>query len=154
MNEAILTKLYDAIVTLQKDVGDIKVIQAENTLTIKATHDQAVKTNGRVNNHDSILESVNKTLAEQIHWNSKLNGSFEAHQQWVKERIKDNKEFAEREINLLKHNLGEACEADTEIEVEKIKAKTETWKLVVTSVVSIITAVLTSVGIKLTFFNQ
>lgn len=150
MNDTILTKLYDAIVTLQKDVGDIKIQQAENTLTIKATHEQAIKTNGRVNKHDDILDGVNKSLAEQVHWNSKIHGAFEAHQQWVKQEIKKDKEFAEREINLLKTNIGHACEVDTEVQVEKIKAKTETWKLVVTSVVSIITAVLASVGIKLT----
>ncbi len=146
----VLTKLYEELVTLRKDVGDLKVMRAEDSLTIKATHEQAIKTNGRVNKHDEILDSVNNTLKEQIHWNSKIHGSFEAHQQWVKERIKDNKEFAEREINLLKTNIGHACEADTEVEVAKIQSKTETWKLVVTSLVSIITATLASVGIKLT----
>lgn len=154
MNEnTILTKLYDAIVSLQKDVGDIKIQQAENTLTIKATHEQAIKTNGRVNKHDDTLDSINKTLAEQIHWNSKIHGAFEAHQQWVKQEIKKDKEFAEREINLLQTNIGHACEVDTEVQVEKIKAKTETWRLVVTSAISIIVAVLSSVGIKLTL-NQ
>jgi hypothetical protein len=153
MESTILTKLYEAIVALQKDVGEIKVQQAQNTLTITGTHEQTTKTNGRVNKHDDILESITKTLAKQVHWNSKIHGRFEAHQQWVTERIKDNKEFAEREINLLKTNIGHACEADTEVEVAKIQAKTDTWKLVVTSLVSIVTATLASVGIKLTL-NQ
>ena len=150
MNDTILTKLYEAIVTLQKDVGDMKVVQAENSLTINATHEQAIKTNGRVNKLEDTIVDIKEVLANQVHINSKIDGRFESHHQWIEERIKDNKDFAEREINLLKTNIGHACETDTEIEVEKIKAKTETWKLVVTSVVSIVTAVLASVGIKLT----
>lgn len=145
--DTILTKLYEAIVALQKDVGDIKVVQKENSLTIKATHEQAVKTNGRVNKHDDILEGINKTLAEQIHWNSKLHGAFEAHQQWVTERIKDNKEFAEREINLLKTNIGHACETDTEVKVEEIKAKTENWKTASGVVAIIVSLILGIIGV-------
>lgn len=147
MNDTILTKLYDAIVMLQKDVGDMKVQQAQNTLTIKGTHEQTIKTNGRVNNHDNILESVNKTLAEQIHWNSKLHGSFEAHQQWCKERIKDNKEFAEREINLLRNNIVDGKNTDTEVKVEEIKAKTENWKTASGVVAIVVSLILGIIGV-------
>ena len=143
----VLTKLYEELVTLRKDVGDIKVIQAENTLTIKATHEQAIKTNGRVNKHDDILESVNKTLAEQVHWNSKLHGTFKEHQQFIEERIKDNKEFTEREINLLRTNIGHACESDKEVQVEQIKAKTENWKTASGVVAIVVSLILGIIGV-------
>jgi len=42
---------------------------------------------------------------------SKINGKFEAHHQWVEERLKDVQGFAEREINLLKKEKAEVTTA-------------------------------------------
>lgn len=129
------------------------IIIASHTEKLDAVQAQTTNTSGRVTKLEDDCANINRILAEQVHINSKLNGQFSSHHQWVEQKIKEDKEFAMREINELKKNLSNACEVDSEVEVEKIKAKTETWKLVVTSVVSIITATLASVGIKLTL-NQ
>lgn len=106
---------------------EIKNQLTENTVITKNTEEQAKKTNGRVSKLEEHNISVDKILAEQVHINSKLNGAMLAHQQWMEEKMKSSREFADREINELKKKI----DKDTKFHTTEVKEKNKTTREIV-----------------------
>ena len=103
-----------------------------------------------VKRHD---ESTFPQMQEELKSQSKALFRMESKQnkdilQFIEEKEKIHTRLVPLEDHVKSHKIDNS-KSET-IEVEKIKSNTEIWKLVFTSVVSIVTAVLASVGIKLT----
>lgn len=122
---------------------EIKNQLAENTVITKATEEQAKKTNGRVSKLEEHTIDIDKILAEQIHINSKLNGAMLAHQQWMEEKLKSSRDFADREIDELKKTVNRGTKFHTTEVKEKNKTTREVVKHAITAGVTFLASMMT-----------
>lgn len=128
-------------------IGEIYGIVKSHDETLRNIEEQTRKTNGRVTS----LETTNALLAKVT---SETSGHLKALQDELKKNVYEISDTKRIVNELLKDKTREQvseekAKAMQSIEVEKIKVKSDTWKFVVTSFISFITAVLASVGIKI-----
>ena len=128
-------------------IGEIYGIVKSHDETLRNIEEQTRKTNGRVTS----LETTNALLAKVT---SETSGYIKVIQDELKKNVYEITD-TKRIVNELLKDLekeqvsGDKAKAIESLEVEKIKVKSDTWKFVVTSFISFITAVLASVGIKI-----
>lgn len=128
-------------------IGEIYGIVKSHDETLRNIEEQTRKTNGRVTS----LETTNALLAKVT---SETSGYLKVVQDELKKNVYEITD-TKRIVNELLKDLekeqvsGDKAKAIESLEVEKIKVKSDTWKFVVTSFISFITAVLASVGIKI-----
>jgi len=140
-------------------IGQIYGMLSTHNDTLKRIEDSINKSDERV----TLVEKTNKDLAIITSQTSgilvDIQRKIDAHnleiqdtKRIVNELLRDKtREQVTKEKNEVIESLTkEKNEAIESSEVEMIKVKSDTWKFVVTSVISFISAVLASVGIKIT----
>lgn len=108
------------IFLILEKLGDIQSVLSANAQKIENIHDNATKDQKVLDELVKDRTSFKVFCAEQVKINSKLNGRFESHHQWVEQEINNCKDFAAREINLINQKYEEDKKGKKSEEVLKV----------------------------------
>lgn len=135
------------IFLILEKLGDIQSVLSANAQKIENIHDNATKDQKVLDELVKDRTSFKVFCAEQVKINSKLNGRFESHHQWVEQEINNCKDFAAREINLINQKYEEDKKGkkseEVLIQTAKLSLKEKIWVALISALSSIALAEIT-----------
>lgn len=128
----------EAVLSLYKILGDIQRELGRNSGIAEATHENTMKTNGRVTKLEDFIVCQTEFNAQQLKFNSKIDGMYTALWNRLEEKISETKSDTKREIDEFKKLI-----VPSDIEIKKELVSTEgrwkVWAILATGFISLMT---------------